>query len=354
MSSFETGLRLVVVGQALLIAAVFLFGRGRLSARLSGAMLLLSVAAYLLVSDPTLRGALPALVPLLALLSIVIPHSLWSFARSVFEAPWPSRWIVAVFVALALTFWALFLAGDSVPASIAEVAGRLRYLASLVIVVHALLIAARGRPDDLVERRRLFRMFFIVIVAVQVGTVMAVELFIGELQTGWLTLINVSFIALLTFGLAVPLVRLDREFFPRVPAADSEDGAEETDDLTPAEKVLRKSLLAAMGDGAYRHTALTISALSETLGHPEHQVRRLINGRLGYRNFSAFLNSYRIPAAQAILADPAEVRKPVLTIALDLGYGSLGPFNRAFKASTGLTPTEFRQQALAASTADYE
>ncbi len=319
MSSFETGLRLVVVGQALLIAAVFLFGRGRLSARLSGAMLLLSVAAYLLVSDPILRAALPVLVPVLTLLSIVIPHSLWSFARSVFEAPWPKSWIVALFIVLALAFWVLSLAGDRVPPGVAEVAGRLRYLASLLIVVHALLIAARGRPDDLVERRRLFRMFFIVIVAVQVGTVLAVELFIGELQTGWLTLINVSFIALLTFGLAVPLVRLDREFFPRVMTPDSDDTSEIAEDLSPAESVLRKKLLAAMNDGAYRRTGLTISAFSKALGYPEHQVRSLINGRLGYRNFSAFLNNYRIPEAQQVLADPEQVRKPVLTIALDLG-----------------------------------
>ena len=94
--------------------------------------------------------------------------------------------------------------------------------------------------------------------------------------------------------------------------------------------------------------------MSKDLGHPEHRVRRLINGRLGYRNFTAFLNSYRIPEAQAILADPEQVRLPILTIALDLGYGSLGPFNRAFKAASGLTPTEFRQQALGASTADSE
>ena len=113
-------------------------------------------------------------------------------------------------------------------------------------------------------------------------------------------------------------------------------------------------LAVAEAQVAVRIPPLTISALSAALGHPEHRLRQLINGRLGYRNFSAFLNSYRIPEAQRILADSAQVRKPVLTIALDLGYGSLGPFNRAFKIETGLTPTEFRQQALAAVTADSE
>ena len=36
-------------------------------------------------------------------------------------------------------------------------------------------------------------------------------------------------------------------------------------------------------------------------------------------------------------------------IAFDLGYGSLGPFNRAFRAATEVTPTEWRRQALACS-----
>jgi len=36
-----------------------------------------------------------------------------------------------------------------------------------------------------------------------------------------------------------------------------------------------------------------------------------------------------------------------LTIAMDSGFPSLDPFNRAFKADTGLTPTEFRRLALA-------
>jgi AraC-like DNA-binding protein len=37
---------------------------------------------------------------------------------------------------------------------------------------------------------------------------------------------------------------------------------------------------------------------------------------------------------------------PILTIALDTGFGSIGPFNRAFKAHTGLTPSEYRRNQL--------
>jgi AraC-like DNA-binding protein len=38
---------------------------------------------------------------------------------------------------------------------------------------------------------------------------------------------------------------------------------------------------------------------------------------------------------------------PILTIALDAGFQSLGPFNRAFKAHAGVTPSEFRRDRFA-------
>ena len=58
------------------------------------------------------------------------------------------------------------------------------------------------------------------------------------------------------------------------------------------------------------------------------------------------MNHYRIAEAKAALADPDQADVPVLTIALDAGFSSLGPFNRAFKAETGLTPSEYRRLAL--------
>jgi len=85
--------------------------------------------------------------------------------------------------------------------------------------------------------------------------------------------------------------------------------------------------------------------LAVKLGMPEHRLRVLINNGLGHRNFNAFVNRYRIEEAKAALADPAQIDVPVLTIALDAGFQSLAPFNRAFKADTGLTPTEFRRRA---------
>jgi AraC-like DNA-binding protein len=66
-------------------------------------------------------------------------------------------------------------------------------------------------------------------------------------------------------------------------------------------------------------------------------LRRLINGELGFRNFTAFLNSYRLAEVRDVLADPDQREVPILTIALDAGFGSLGPFNRAFREAEAMT-----------------
>lgn len=92
----------------------------------------------------------------------------------------------------------------------------------------------------------------------------------------------------------------------------------------------------------YRLEGLTIGGLASRVGAPEYALRRLINGRLGYRNFTAYLHEWRLADAKSALLDPAQRDVPISTIAMDAGFRSLGPFNRAFKANEGMTPTEFR------------
>ena len=103
---------------------------------------------------------------------------------------------------------------------------------------------------------------------------------------------------------------------------------------------------------AYRQDGLTIGTLAQQLGLPEYRLRRLINQALGYRNFNSFVNHYRIAEVKAALADPSQAEVPVLTIALDAGFSSLGPFNRAFKAETGMTPSEYRRLQAGKAAAD--
>jgi AraC-like DNA-binding protein len=129
-------------------------------------------------------------------------------------------------------------------------------------------------------------------------------------------------------------------------------GQRQSPPATGQEAALLAALRKLMVEGrAYREEGLSIASLSQSLGVQEYRLRRLINGQLGHRNFSAFVNGYRLAEVETALADPAQAEVPILTIALDAGFGSIGPFNRAFKAHTGLTPTEFRRARLGNETA---
>ena len=97
----------------------------------------------------------------------------------------------------------------------------------------------------------------------------------------------------------------------------------------------------------YRTEELTVATLAAKLNVPEYRLRRVINQRLGHRNFNAYVNGFRLEDAQAALSNPAKRDLPILTIALDAGFQSIGPFNRAFKAATGVTPGDFRREKLA-------
>jgi AraC-like DNA-binding protein len=355
MLTLETAIRLVVIGQELLIAAVFLFSAGERIARISGALLMLSIAGHLYASDPVLRDLVPLLTPAAILFAIIVPFFLWLFARAVFEAPWPKPVIMYVCVLLIVCVWGINVAQDILNPGWVRAADVVLQLLKLLIVAHTLWITLRGRPDDLIERRRTLRLFYVGIISVQIAVVLVVELFHGgSLPPGWLQLTDVIIIAILTLGLSMPMLRLNHEFFELQTNPESTTNEEDKSNLGVAEGILRDKLLALMDDGYFQEMGLTIPVLAGKLGHPEHQLRRLINGHLGYRNFSAFLNSYRIAAAKQHLADPERARTPVLTIALDLGYASLGPFNRAFKETTGTTPTDFRRQKLGRTIADSE
>lgn len=107
-------------------------------------------------------------------------------------------------------------------------------------------------------------------------------------------------------------------------------------------------------DHVHLEPRLSLARLAARLGTPEYRLRRLIHERLGFRNFNAFLHDQRIRSAAEQLADPAQRRTPILTIALSCGYESVNTFNRGFREVMGLRPSEYRAQRLASPGAEAD
>lgn len=110
---------------------------------------------------------------------------------------------------------------------------------------------------------------------------------------------------------------------------------------TDEDRALAEAILEVLETRAlYRDPELKVADLAAAVGSVEHKVSRAITQGLGERNFNQLVNRHRIAHACRMLA--AGEGRSVLEVSLESGFGSLGPFNRAFKAATGQTPTAWR------------
>jgi len=344
LDTLDRALRMVAIGEMLMVALVVARSGAVPAIRRGTVLLLAGVVGYLVHSSggPLVMATPPGFIALIG--ATGTPLALWFFAHALFERPADLRIGAAATVILTASVvtpviggWCRFAEPWLDP---------LGHLVMALLVVHALIVALGSRADDLSEKRRRFALAFVGIVAIEALVVVLGEAWFGYAKEP-VALRLVEAALIMAAGLVVggALLEADLDLIGAATPAPDEAVSEET--MSP-ERVLRDRLDAAMAAGVWHEPGLSIGDLATRLGVPEHRLRALINRRLGHRNFSAFLNLHRIAEARARLSDPDDVALPVLTIAMDLGYGSLGPFNRAFREETGQTPTDFRRAAFAA------
>ncbi|MEQ9365667.1 MAG: helix-turn-helix transcriptional regulator [Leptospirales bacterium] len=284
-----------------------------------------------------------------------------SFFRDGFRSRW-HHWLILFFrISCSLLLFAVYPAEDLSPIN--------EFLYSLPLVIFSVVLAGLGvwealreYSSDLIESRRRLRVWYLTVGG---GAIVFVSLFrlgiagpdlreVHELATLGITL-------LLIYAFFLSGLQLRESLFESGPEADPEyataSGRPKPRDLrdapdsgetghTPVDADLARKLTAAFEDDLiYRREGLTIRQLARYLDAHEYRVRRLINAGLGYRNFNDFLNRYRIQEACEILLDSERARLPIVRIADDLGYRSLGSFNKAFRELTGQTPSEYRKNS---------
>ncbi len=332
-------LRLLTIGGQIMIIAVLIGGRIRTRLKIVAIGLLVSSMAYILNSSGFFpdEGMLETLIDFLSVSTTIWA---WVFAHELFERPINKKILIGASLILFLLWGSTNLTMDGRWLTFDAIR-----ITSLALIVHLMVIAMGGRADDLVEKRRLISTYLPLLIGLQVGGVLLFELLYGgQTNLPVASVVNASFIFLLVLCagsallIAEPEVLVERNY--------SRTKKYTAANLSPSETVLHEKLLAAMNEGQYRAPSLTIATLASQLDTQEHRLRALINKQLGHRNFSSFLNGYRITEAKEKLSDRSMVDLPILTIAMDLGYGSLAPFNRAFRSETGKTPSDFRKAAI--------
>ena len=344
IQALDWALRGGTVALLLLVAAALGRDHGRLVPARLGMLFALGSAAYAICSAIGMQGQPSAsALPLLAL-SAGNTVVFWLFAAALFDDDFRLRpWHGAVWLLMIGLGAAARLAGGSKMLGIGLTSG------ALVFAAVALLHTVSSWRGDLVEERRRLRLFVVGAASLYAAAIALPQLAGATRSTSDDALTLIEAVALLTIAgtAAGSLLRAGgrQSLFRPIPApvATAPDSALEAQrELAERRLITRLEQMMAV-ERLYRQEGLTIGALADRLGLSAYWLRRLINQRLGYRDFSGFLNRYRIREAKAALTDPAKAAIPILTIAMDAGFSSLGRFNRAFEAETGLTPAEHRR-----------
>lgn len=249
----------------------------------------------------------------------------------------PLAWMIDADWALSHTR-AFFLLNEVIPSSI-----------QLLFVGSALYWILSERHADLVETRRKVRLFIFIIYVLNVVLSLAVErVAMGLDLIPWqahypvhisIVLIGIinSVVVLLSLNAPQSIQFLDPSIEDRPTPAPNSENSMEPD--------LARITTALDTEHIYRSNGLSIGEMASHLSIPEYRLRALIHNHLGFRNFNVLLHHYRIREISAALEDSTQNNTPILTLALSAGYQSINPFNRAFRESTDMTPTEYRRQS---------
>jgi len=109
-------------------------------------------------------------------------------------------------------------------------------------------------------------------------------------------------------------------------------------------QAIYENMLSVMqSENLFLHSTLSLQELSNKLNIPSHHITQTLS-EFGNQNFYDFVNSYRIDEFKKRIDQGEAENFSFLGIAFDCGFNSKSSFNRIFKNTTGLTPSEYRNK----------
>ncbi|KPM47426.1 helix-turn-helix domain-containing protein [Jiulongibacter sediminis] len=118
---------------------------------------------------------------------------------------------------------------------------------------------------------------------------------------------------------------------------------EQKQNLLPTIEALEKNL---EDNKPFHNPKLSLSELAQQINVPPHQLSKAINEHYG-KNFFELINGYRIEEFKTLAGNPKYHHLTLLALAYEVGFNSKTAFNRSFKKTTGQTPKEYFDKAIA-------
>jgi len=348
----------LAVSHMLLVALYFLVHHWKQPFARLISLFFLCVIAYLMASipgdverhGPVVEIILHRFGNLTVLLLWLISHHLFADDQRTHPLVWWLGGIYMILRAVGSTFSNLDLSYSSL---FFIVTYALPQLIMVGFVFHAFYLTIRGYEIDLVSERRIDRVAFVIGMGVLL-TMIAINASYRILNSllaisnDTLLLIPTQYYSIYLYLVTVAFFlwrfRLARGSLLSLSGMSSINGNSSAEhnklgkeDLRLIERV-RKAMV---DDKLFLKHKLTVGELAKHIDSQEYRIRRVINQQLNFRNFSDFLNQYRIAETARRLT---ETEESISYIGLDVGYTSLSSFHKAFKKQHQLTPKEYRMR----------
>ncbi|MGV7928040.1 MAG: helix-turn-helix domain-containing protein [Spirochaetota bacterium] len=109
------------------------------------------------------------------------------------------------------------------------------------------------------------------------------------------------------------------------------------------ERILARLREIMESEKAFADEELSLKDLASDLGISTHQLSQILNERIK-KNFSTFVNEYRIEEAKKLLVD--EPDRSILSVGIAAGFNSNTTFITAFSKHVGVSPGQYRKRKL--------
>jgi len=305
--------------------------------RLQVLWLLLSASLVAFIANFALGGRLPALSHALEIASCVNCGLSWLLTRALFRqeddnASWPYA-VVAILFATCVILYTASVFGvprEGLLGFIGQITAMMSSTMLLLPIFET--VDGFGKADP---RERQFRAVFLA------GYVSTLTVAIILARPAFAALEHQGQVLCCLFALIAIAVAVHYRKHLQAEKSQPTDCAQGLDHETGKLAADLTELL--VEDRVFLNPDIKVSDLARQLRSPEYKVTRCITGPLGFSNFNQMVNAYRVEEAKRLLSDARFDECSILTIAMDSGFGSIGPFNRAFKLRTGQTPLAFRR-----------
>lgn len=270
--------------------------------------------------------------------SVALPFAFWLAAKALFDDDfsWSAKyWILVFLVPVGLNV--LYHLNKTVHADFYGTFHVVPYLASGGFIIMVIYEAVKNKENDLVvsrlEKRNIFVIFssFMALFAMYFFFVEDPLKLPEKFELFQITVICVFVFLFLNSQLQ----------YKNLWKAEQKEKGGGNANVLIRKRIIKKIIPLFEDEKLYVAERMTISRLSEQINEKEYQVRKAINDELGYTNFNAFLNHYRIQEACRLIGNDHEKMLTFQEIAFQMGYQSVATFNRAFKNETGKTPGEY-------------